>query len=228
MNNETHQRSNGPMVKYWTEAEQKKLLAAPAALKDVIARRDTAWMHLLVLTGFRITEFSQLTVGAAVSALATGWIFIPRSVRKRKAKDHEKIVTIEVRQWLSDALTVHKEMGGDGMPEAPLILTREGDMLSVRSYQARVKHWLRVAGLRGGTPHWFRHTRAMNIVNRTTCKTNEALRKVIQLELGHVDMRSGDAYIGVTKEDLARAAEQADGGRMKRTAARRHYLQVAA
>ena len=87
---------------------------SPAALRDVVARRDTAWMHLLVLTGFRVTEFSLLTVGAAESALATGWIFIPRAQRKKKAMDHQKIVTVEVRRWLTEAIAIHKEMGGDG------------------------------------------------------------------------------------------------------------------
>ena len=215
--------THGPMVKYWTEAEQKKLLGTPAALRDILARRDTAWMHLLVLTGFRIKEFSLLTVGAAESALATGWIFIPRAVRKRKARDHEKIVTVEVRRWLTEAIALHKEMGGDGAAEAPLVLTREGEMLSVRSYQERVKHWRRKAGLPAGTPHWFRHTRAMNIVHRSTCENDQKLRKVLQLELGHADMRSADAYIGLTKEDLARAAQEADGGRLTRRQARRYY-----
>ena len=222
----TH-KAPGPMVKYWTDAEQKLLLATAGALRDVIARRDTAWMHLLILTGFRIREFSLLTVGAAESALQTGWIFIPRAVRKKKAKDHQKLVTEAIRRWLTESIAIHKEMGGDSAAEAPLFLAREGNMLSVRSYQERVKHWRRKAGLPGGTPHWFRHTRAMNIVKRTTCETESKLRKVLQLELGHADMRSADAYIGLTKEDLAKAAQQADGGRMTRKEARRHYHQQA-
>lgn len=219
--------STAPMVKYWTEEEQKRLLAAPARLNSLIARRDTAWMHLLVLTGLRVAEFSQLSVAAVESALATGWLFIPKQHRKKKkgkSIDLEKLVTVELRRWLVEALAVHREMGGAGAGDAPLVLTGEGERLSVRSYQARVKHWCRAAGMRAGSPHWFRHTRAMNIVRRTTCVDAARLMLVVTSELGHADPRSASVYVGLSKEDLAAAAAQADGAtRMTRKAARKYY-----
>ena len=215
----------GPSVKYWSAEEQRRLLVAPAALKSVLARRDTAWMNLLVLTGFRITEFSLLTVGAVESGLATGWLFVPREHRKKKkgrSIDLQRKVTVQLRQWCLEALAVHREMGGSGAFDAPLVLTGEGERLSVRSYQQRVKHWLRKAGLKG-SPHWFRHTRAMNIVRRTTCIEHARLAKVVQAELGQVDPRSATVYLGLSKEDLERASQQADGGRMSRKDAARFY-----
>lgn len=216
--------ATGPMVKYWTEEEQQRLLGTPAKLSSITARRDTAWMNLLVLTGFRIKEFSLLTVEAVESALATGWLLIPKEHRKFGKVDLQRRVTVQMRHWIGEALNVHREMGGAGRGDAPLVLALDGERLTVRSYQARVKHWLRAAGMRGGTPHWFRHTRAMNIVRRTTCVEQARLGLVVQAELGHADPRSAAVYLGLSKEDIARASAQADGaGRMSRKEAKRFY-----
>lgn len=216
------------MRRYLTAEEQARLLNAARACKAPAAQRDYWWMRLLLDTGLRVGEFSRLTVGQAHHALETGWIVIPAEHRKGKRADHEVRVTAPVREALAGLLGIAEELEGGAQLawQTPLVSSRSGRALSVRSYQDRTRHWCRVAGLPPCSPHWFRHTRAMNILRKTTAANPLG---VVQASLGHVSLSSTGVYTGLTKEDLAAALDSVDGPRrVRRSEARRQWRQRAA
>lgn len=210
------------LKRYLTEEEQRLLLSTPKKYSDVIARRDYAWMRLLKDTGFRIGEFSQMTVRDALVALRTGYIYIPREHRKGGKQDHTKLVTTPVREALIDLLDIRREMGYQDDGDVPLVMSRNHGGMSVRSYQMRLAQWAAQAGIHGKvSPHWLRHTRAMNIMRRTTSRDP---RGIVQAELGHASIASTGIYTRISREDLQQALEEVDGKpSIRKRNARREY-----
>lgn len=211
------------MLKYLTEPQQRELLKAPRTLLDPLARRDYHWMNALILTGMRVHEFSRLTVERVKLGLASGWLVSDKQHCKGKRKANEYCVTAQLRMHLlaliriSDELSAGLEQPEDGQP---LVWGRAVDgvanPLSVRSYEARFKHWVKVAGLDERlSPHALRHTRGMNIITR--CRGNNPL-KVVQIALNHASLRSTGVYLHVSREEVAAQLQLVDGGGRMRKA----------
>lgn len=216
------------MKRYLTEEEQARLLKTINQYAASDAKRDYAWIRLLLSTGMRIGEFSQLTVGDAITALQTGYIFIPKEHRKgwnrtaklcqngqeriaKPPKDHTVYVTQPVRESLQALLVVRIELDYQEDHDAPLVMSRKHGPLSIRAYQQRVTYWAKQAGLPDGiSPHWFRHTRAMNIMHKTT--SNDP-RGIVQATLGHASIASTGIYTQVSREQLQASLEEVDGVR---------------
>lgn len=218
---------NNVFRRYWTESEEALLMRTIRSRAAPAARRDAGWLLLLLKTGFRIGEFSRLTAGDARAALDQGWIFVPGENRKKdkhgKALDHQVPVTDPVKEALQDLLLILRLGGHDVDDGAPLVVSRLGRALSVRSYQDRIEYWCRIAGIPHASPHWARHTRAMRIVKKT--RSNDP-RAIVQAALGHASAASCGHYIGVTKEDLQRELTAIDGGgRVKKGDLRKRYEQ---
>lgn len=214
------------MKRYLTEQEQSRLLSHLKSLASPFARRDRAWISLLIHRGMRIQEFSLMTVGDAKFALAKGWIHIPKAHRKGKRKDHDVPITDAVRADFNELIKLHRELGGSGQDEDPLVMSRQGGALSVRSYEARIERWCGQIGVTG-TPHALRHTCAMNIMRRTTA---EDPRGVVQAILGHADIRSSGIYTQLNREEVLNAMQEVDGPRRlrKRDVAKAYDRQVRA
>lgn len=213
------------LTRYLTEAQQRSLLNTIKSHANVLARRDFHWIRLLRDTGQRIGEFSLTTYRDARFALETGWIFIPkdrRKGRKGKRKDHQVPVTAPVRESLKALLAIHTEMGGDGADDSPLVLSREGNAMAIRTYEERMGAWCRVAGIELASPHWLRHTRAMNVMRKSEAKDPRGIVKAL---LGHETIASTGIYTGVTKEEILEAARRTDGGRPRRRQVGRLYAQ---
>lgn len=210
--------------RYLTEPEQRKLLGAAKALKDPLAQRDHHWMRLLIETGMRIAEMASLSAAQAEAALASGWLVVRGDQRKAspkgKRKGHEYLVTEPVRECLAALLRLQRtELPLYPEQEPPLIWGRQGQPMSVRTYQARMKLWARQAGLTSQlSPHWLRHTRGANIVRRSG-SANPA--KVAQQALGHTSMASTSVYLGMCREEYLQALQATAGGRMSKAAARK-------
>lgn len=204
------------MHRYLTPEEQSLLMRTIAAFTGVKARRDHAWIDLLKLSGLRIGEFSRITVKVARLALQTGWLFIPKEHRKGysqgKAKDHAIPVTDPLRHCLTVLLQLQREEFGTGADHEPLIYSRRGRPMSIRGYQDRFKLWCRRAGITA-TPHYLRHTRAMNIMRRSTSKDPRGL---VQASLGHTSIASTGIYTGISKEQLEAGLREVDGPRRLR------------
>ncbi|WP_374347720.1 tyrosine-type recombinase/integrase [Chitinimonas sp.] len=202
---------------YLTEAEQRLLLKTIRSRAGLLARRDAAWVELLIETGLRIGEFAQLTIADARAALKTGWLFVPAEYRKgvqvvaRGGKatrrfDHKVGVYQRERAALTELLAVHEAML-DGQQElfdtAPLIYSRNAGPLSVRSYQARLQAWCCAADLPvHASPHTLRHTAAMNILRASTADNPLSL---VTLKLGHVSARTASIYTEMRDRERVQA-----------------------
>lgn len=196
--------------RFLTSPEQRKLLGTLKQYSSEIARRDAAVIQLLIGSGMRIKECLLNSVGDAVAALQSNYLFIPKENRKRKACDLSVLLTKSVRGALEDLLALRE---GAEMDEA-LIISRNSagrgwKAMTVRSFELRVDYWAKLAGLpEGVSPHWFRHTHAKNIMRES--EAADPLR-IAQLSLGQTSRRSTEIYTRVDREELSRALHQVDG-----------------
>ena len=205
------------MNRYLTEPEQARLLETlKGASGGPLAARGYAWVRALRHSGLRITEFALINVGDALAALRTGYLFIPREHRKgwkrteregapkrNPPKDHQTYVTNALREALEDLLKCRLLPLGDlGCSEnAPLIVARDGE-------------WAKLSGFPPGvSPHWLRHTRAMNIMRDSTARDP---RGVVQSALGHADIRSTGIYTQTPREDVEAALDAIDTTKPRR------------
>lgn len=206
-------------VRYLTEAEQKALLNRVKDRADILSRRDHAWLRALLCSGLRIGEFSRLTVGDALASLRTGYLFIPKEHRKLfggegkrrdQARDHTVLLTAPLRAAVEDLLKIRFEMAGESSTkeEAPLVLSRKGCGMSVRCYQQRCSLWGMAAGTPAFSPHTLRHTRAKNIMRRSSSPDP---RGICMVALGHSDISSTAVYTMPDREEMQRALEEVDG-----------------
>jgi len=204
--------------KYLEEDEQKRLLDVLKLYKSEVAQRDSAVVRLLISSGMRVGECLRLSVKDAMAAMKSGYIYLPKEYRKGRAdekRDHEVLVTVPVKTALSDLLAMRV---GAELDEA-LIVSRKSagkswskehcwHAMSVRGFQQRVAYWAGEAGLRAGvSPHWFRHTRAMNIMRRTTATDPLS---VVKAALGHASIRSTEVYARQTRERVEAALHEVD------------------
>jgi site-specific recombinase XerD len=216
--------------RYLTEEEQRRLLAVAREQAGLLAQRDYAWMRLLIETGMRVNELATLTFRQAGHALASGWLVVTKEQRKGKKSGHEYLVTEPVRQCLEKLMELQDELRpaltlpSEQLP--PLLWGRCGvvrgkvlaEHMSVRSFQARMKHWAYLGGLPDGvSPHWLRHTRGVNIIRRS--RGNNPL-KVAQLALGHASIASTGIYTQMSREEYTRELQNVAGGRMRKADAR--------
>lgn len=196
------------MIKYLTEEEQSRLRATFAQYAGETARRDDALVRLLIASGLRIGECLRLSVGDAAAAVKSGYLFVPKEYRKGRAgerRDHEVLMTNSVRLAVRDLLELR-----EGAPlDDALVVSRKHGVLTVRAFQFRVRYWADLAGLPAGvSPHWFRHTRAMNIMRRTTATDPLG---VVKAALGHTSIRSTEVYARATREKVEAALHEVDG-----------------
>jgi integrase len=195
------------LKKYLTEEEQKSLLDVLKSTNSEVARRDDAAIRLLIHTGMRIGECLRLSLGDAAAALKTGYIYIPKEYRKGRPgekRDHEVLVTEPVKKALGDLLALRI----DAPLDDALIVSRKHGVLTVRAFEQRVAYWARQAKLpEGVSPHWFRHTRAMNIMRRSTASDPLG---VVKAALGHTSIRSTEIYGRQNKESVEAALREVD------------------
>jgi site-specific recombinase XerC len=207
------------MKRYLTELEQQKLLRAAKTNTSPLAQRDYWWMRAMIETGARVEEFSLLTAEQAERALQTGWLVVLADQRKGRKRGQEYLVTQSLRECLQALLQFQRAEvpPADLEGAAPLLWGRDGQRLSVRSYQARISHWAQEAGLGlPVTPHWLRHTRGMNILRRS--RSPNAL-KVVQRALGHASLASTGMYLEMDREEYTQALRATDTARIPKKAA---------
>lgn len=192
--------------RYLKVTEEKQLLAHVGGLQDVLARRDHAWMRFLRHTGVRVQAFSRLYAWDARQALKTHHLELPATIQKQ-AQAHRIYCSTEARKALRELLRIRCEMGYPDIPDMPLVLSRNHRRMSVRSYQARMRHWCRAAGLDvEASPHWFRHTLAKRLIMQSTARDPLG---VVQAVLGHSSRTSTGIYTLPDRDDIEQALEEA-------------------
>ena len=199
------------MNRYLTQNELNQLLGAAKKVNCPLAQRDYHVMAALAKSGCRIQEFSLLTVGDVYQSFKTGYLFIPKEHRKGKRTDHSVFVTDILKKHLTALLMMTDADGAD----SPLVPGRNGGHFSVRSYQDRIKQWASAAGLSPKiSPHWLRHTRAMDILKNSS--SQEPLR-TIKRALGHTNINTTMEYLKMDREEFETTLNDTDGivGRRK-------------
>lgn len=205
--------------RYLTPDEQQRLIRAAQQPSDILARRDAAWLQALLLSGLRVTEFSLITLDDAINALQHKYLFIPKERRKGGKSDHRVFVTAPLRAALQTLIAIRYEMTGEqhSLVDIPLVVSRQHDgcrAMSARSFQLRFKHWAGIAGLPpDASPHWLRHSRAMNIMRNSEAADPRGIAKEA---LGHKSIASTGVYTGVLREELEQALTQTDATKAKR------------
>ncbi len=188
-----------------TRDEEKRLFKTVRKYADVLARRDRAWMELMITLGLRVGTMAAMTVNDAKLAVRHEYLDVRKEIAKR-GQGYTVFVPKRGLESLRALLKIHKEMGGLLNDDDRLVLNRRGQGITVRSLQARSQYWAREAGLpQQFTSHWFRHTRAMRILE--TSEAKEPLVEVARV-LGHSGIASVMHYVKPTKESLREAMER--------------------
>lgn len=175
-----------------TLKEERLLRQVMGRRKD--AARDFAVFRALLATGMRISEFLSLTVAEAEVALSKGCLLVPASRRKGEVCDLFVHLRGEAREAFADLLRL---AGDDG----PLVPGRDGQPLTPRSVQLRLKHWAREAGVDDRlSPHWLRHTFGAEFCRMSTASPTETCIRLARL-LGHADPRTCGHYLTMSRDD---------------------------
>lgn len=194
------------MDKYFTEEEERILFGTVAKVKGAIAERDWAWMFLLRHTGIRIGALAGLTIADARKGLVHGRLELKAEHAKRQ-QAHEIPLNKKAKLALRKLIRAAEDMGYSTQPNQPLVMGRNHKGLSIRSFQARMSHWVEMSGLDlKATPHWFRHTCAIRIMNQSTARNP---LNIVSAVLGHKSASSTMIYTQPSREEIALALEEA-------------------
>ena len=188
------------LPKFLTEKQVAELLAAPALAceEGLISERervrDSAIFETLYGGGLRISELCGLTPGAIDFSAGT--------VRVLGKGNKTRIVP--VGEVAIGALRALLDSRGSVPADAPLFLGKSGKKLTPGAVQLRLKKYLALAGLPMDiTPHKLRHSCATHMLD------HEADLRLVQEQLGHVNLSTTQIYTHVTLARLKAAYKKA-------------------
>ena len=192
------------LTRFLSPKDEQRLLGHVGQFASPLARRDHAWMRLLRHTGLRIGSLAALTVGQARDGLDTGLLSLT-DAQVKGGSGYDVPLCSAAKDALRDLLAARRAMGQEPVAAAPLVLSERKRGLSIRAFQQRMEYWCASAGLAvHATPHWWRHTAAMRVMQRSEAKDP---RGVVAQLLGHTSLRSTEIYTIPTREDVVRALE---------------------
>ena len=161
-----------------------------------LAVRDKAILELFYSSGLRLAELTGLTCDCLSLADAT--------VRVTGKGDKTRIVPVgrhalaAIGDWLPHRARLARA------DEAALFVGRNGDRLSPRAVQARLRHWSLRLGLPAMVhPHMLRHSFASHILQ------SSADLRAVQEMLGHASISTTQVYTHLDFQHLARAYDAA-------------------
>ena len=174
-----------PLPKFLDDAEAAALLRTASADPDPLR---TLVIHLLLRTGMRVGELSQLDTKAVVTMRDGHWLRIPvgKLHNDRYIPLHPQLVTM-----LADWTARHDDHG------TGLLITRKGKPLTLSMIARIVQGTATKAGLGHIHPHQLRHTFATQAVNR-------GMRiEAIGAMLGHRTLRMTLIYARIANKTVA-------------------------
>lgn len=178
-------RSTRTIVSYLSRAEADAVLEAPER-GTWIGRRDHALLATLLQTGLRVSELTALT-GGDVFLGRGAHVRVHGKGRKERATPLTRHSAAVLRVWM------HERGGGEHDPAFPSL---RGGRLSRDAVGDLVDKYVRIAGARCPslvaktvTPHTFRHTCAMRLLEVGVDTT------VIALWLGHEHAKTTQIYL---------------------------------
>lgn len=172
-------------------------LLAAAARRSA---RESAWLTLLIQTGFRPREI----LSCSIAAIADGTrvrqlLYIPRrrikggrGPRRRSVRGRSVPLTSQAMAAVSDHL-VQRASAGTLAPDRPLFESRNHRPLSIWQANDILKELIREAGFEGAgrfSLHSGRKTYAMRIYRSSQCLITT------RDSLGHAHVATSEAYLG--------------------------------
>jgi integrase/recombinase XerC len=161
-----------------------------------LAIRDKAIMEMFYSSGLRLSELAGL--GWDRLDLAAGMITVlGKGNRTRMVPLGSKAI---------EALVAWRKVRGQfaSFEENHIFVSRNGNPISPRTIQARIRHWARHQGLPANVhPHLLRHSFASHLL-----ESSGDLRAVQEL-LGHADISTTQIYTHLDFQHLAKVYDQA-------------------
>jgi site-specific recombinase XerD len=165
-------------------------------------------LALLYNTGARVSEVAGLKVGDLTLGASTS-LHLHGKGRKQRCVPLWPSTARQLRRWLK---------GIAGQPDSPLLPNAAGGFMTRSGIAKRLARAVRSAarkmpGLQGRrvSPHTFRHTTAMHLLQAGTDIT------VIALWLGHASPATTHEYVEADLKMKERALSQLQGPRSRRT-----------
>jgi site-specific recombinase XerD len=168
--------------------ELERLLDAPLAPGDHLARRDRAVGELLYGAGLRVAELCGLDLGDV--DLRRGLIKVTGKGDKQRTVPVHETAIAALRDWLG----VRDELTGPDSDPRALFYNQRARRLGPRDVR-------RLLSARAGAPlhpHALRHTYATHLLE------GGADLRVVQELLGHANLTTTQVYTHVSKERLQR------------------------
>ena len=166
------------------------------ASNNPLKLRDLCILELFYSSGLRLSELASLNIVSFEDDF--------RQVRVLGKRSKERIVPVGrraqqiIKQWLDSRRDFVK---GD---EQALFLSKQGNRISNRQIQNRVKQFAKEAGLPMGVhPHMLRHSFASHIL-----ESSSDLRSVQEL-LGHSDISTTQVYTHLDFQHLSSVYDKA-------------------
>lgn len=188
------------LPKFLTEAQITELLKMPARaleqklISEAELTRDTAILETLYGGGLRISELCNLTVSRID--------FAEETVRVLGKGNKERIVP--VGNVAARALKKQVEALGSYDSQTRVFPAKHGGEISPQTIQLRLKKYLKLAGLPMDiTPHKLRHSCATHMLD------HDADLRLVQEQLGHVNLATTQIYTHVTLARLKQAYKKA-------------------
>lgn len=170
------------------------LLAFPT--DTPIAIRDKAIMELFYSSGLRLSELAGLTWDRL--DIASGQVTVTGKGNRQRM--------VPLGRKASEALLAWRRARAEmtGFSESHVFVSRQGNPISVRNIQARIRHWARHQGLpRQVHPHLLRHSFASHVL-----ESSGDLRAVQEM-LGHADISTTQIYTHLDFQHLAEVYDKA-------------------
>jgi site-specific recombinase XerC len=191
--------------RYLRPEEERQLFKTIGQYADLQSQRDLAWMRVMRQTGIRVETMAGLNVADAREAITTHYLTLRPEITKGE-HGGRIFVTKRGRAALRQLLRIRREQGHAERADAPLVMSRKHQRLSIRTYQQRMQHWCELAGLSiKASPHWWRHTLAKRIMRESTAQDP---RGVVQAQLNHSDIKSTAVYTLPDRDDIEQALEE--------------------
>lgn len=161
--------------------------------------RDQALFALLIAGGLRISEVAGLQIGDCYLK--------DDPPRLRVTGKGDKVRTVPIPPEAVARIDAYLESRGvrdfETDAASPLLVRPDGRAMTRSAIDHAVRGWFRRAGRtppKGALSHSFRHTYATMLID------NGASLPEVQQLLGHADLATTQAYLGVTAKGLAEAA----------------------
>lgn len=159
--------------------------------------RDWAIIDIAFSTGLRASEICNLKIKDLHIRKGESAIFVENGKGK---KNRLVLIGEKLKKHLKEFIAWKKRAEEPATPESYLFVSERSPKMGLNALQKRFKHWVRLAGLKGGySIHSARHTYGTMLYRQT-----KDLR-MVQKQLGHSSSQVTEVYADVIKEDVEKA-----------------------